>query len=247
MNTPLHIFVDQSSDISDRFDTFEASRKRKFGTIKVEIPKKTARQKGIIQIGTCKIDEETDYKCVKLKYSDDQMDDFNRAVYASCLMSFKPRLRDIGAHVYHIDYKKSTMYMAFLECQTLKQFFQVTSIFEFENRSIIQKVLNSINYLLNILFEERIFHGDLHELNVMLCSPLELSVNKIAKFIDIDTMQYFSDNDEYNINIVDKIASDSKLTEFPSLSDTKSDALEIGMGIVAVSYTHLTLPTTPYV
>ena len=45
-------------------------------------------------------------------------------------------------------------------------------------------------------------------------------------------MKYFSDNDEYNINIVDKIASDSKLTEFPSLSDTKSDALEIGMGIV---------------
>ena len=31
INTPQHIFVDQDSEISDRFDTFEASRKRKFG------------------------------------------------------------------------------------------------------------------------------------------------------------------------------------------------------------------------
>jgi len=45
-------------------------------------------------------------------------------------------------------------------------------------------------------------------------------------------MQYFSDNDEYNINVVNKISSDSDLTTFPSLSDTKSDALEIGMGII---------------
>jgi len=122
--------------------------------------------------------------------------------------------------------------MAFLECQTLRQFFQATSIFEIENRAIIQKVFNSIDYLLKILFEERVFHGDLHELNVMLCSPRELNVNEIAKFIDIDTMQYFSDDDEYNINIVNKMTSDSDLTMFPSLSDTKSDALEIGMGII---------------
>lgn len=136
---------------------------------------------GTTKLGVCTNGGET-FKCVEKVY-DDHM--FNKVV--NVLEKFPDAIKELGPTMYLVDKETKTVYMEYIECDSLEKFLNEICIYTTGGRKKLSSLFEMIDIFMSRLKELDVCHGDLHTNNLMVGPDMNI------RMIDIDTIECIRD------------------------------------------------------
>ena len=135
---------------------------------------------GATKIGLCSSGGEH-FKCVEKVYGRRDKNEFEKMV--TILEKFPQAIEELGPHIHLVDKEKTTVYMEYIECDTLREFLKGIRIDQKGDQKKLHTLFQAISVFMKRLNDMNLCHGDLHADNLMVCSDMTL------RMIDIDTLE----------------------------------------------------------
>lgn len=135
---------------------------------------------GSTKIGLCSSGGEH-FKCVEKVYGRRDKHEFEKMV--KIVEKFPQAIEELGPHMHLVDKENTTVYMEYIECDSLREFLKEICIDHKRDHKKLRELFQAISVFMKKLKDMGLCHGDLHADNLMVCSDMTL------RMIDIDTLE----------------------------------------------------------
>ena len=154
---------------------------------------------GQVKIGLCRSEGEAYFKCVEKVYGKGYKHEFDHVV--RILERFPRAIQELGPHVHLVDKENATVYMEYLECETLAKFLSEIRIDDTGDQTKLRNLFRGISDFMQRLRDMGLCHGDFHARNVLVCADMKIRMIDIDTLNSIEDQGWCNDNEELGADI----------------------------------------------
>ena len=172
------------------------------------------------KIGVCTVGGNT-FKCIEKKYEEES---YEEAV--KVLERFPEEIKELGPHIHLVDKNSRTVYMEFIECNSLARYLQMIDATTKTGKERLEKLFESLNKFMTRLRELGLCHGDLHTENLLVCSDLSIRMIDVDTLVKTEEQGFCDDNSMLGStmfrDIVHRLHSDKKVAMRDAVEEVNS-------------------------